>query len=326
MKNLILVLLLFLSLFSGKKNDGNFIDCEEMVLKTKAYQDTSTILFSRKKDNDSGWSIYKISPNGIDEEVIIPFKYGQGEYNPAIAPDGNTIMFNSYRYGGWKLAVYDTNTKEVSKISKKLNYYVNGVFSSDGKKIAYERNVERSTHIFVANSDGTKEVNLTSEISNDNRAPSWNSNDTSILFYYKKNRTNDIFAIDVRAKITTNLTNNNSGNDFNPSISPNGKQVAFFSDRNGYLDVYVMDINGENQICLTRSLHNENNEYNYYTDSNVYWIFKVSWSPDGQYLVFSNIQGDNIDLFTIKKDGTDLKQITKTPKSEYTPVWGILKN
>ncbi len=326
MKHFILVLLLFLFSLNEKNNDIYSKNNEREILKIECEADTSKILFSRKKDNDTGWSIYMIDPKGTNEEVFIPFKHGQGEYNPAISPDGNKILFNSYRFGGWKLATYCIDTQEISRISQGANYYTNGTFSRDGRKIAYEKNIGRSTHIFISNIDSTNELNLTTSVSNDHRTPSWGIDDKSILFYYKKNKVNDIFNINIISREVTNLTKNSSGNDFNPSVSPDGKQIAFFSDRNGYLDLYIMDTTGENQVCLTSNLQSENNKYNYYKDFNLYWIFKVSWSPNGQYLVFSNIESNNIDLFTIKKNGTELTQITKTPKSEYTPVWGKLKH
>ncbi len=326
MKNFILIIVLFLFSLSEENDTIHFENEDAAALKKGCIDNKSTILFSRKKDNDNGWSIYSINPDGTKEEIVIPFTSGQGEYNPAISPQGNVILFNSYRFGGWKLATYHMDTEKVNRISPGLNYYTNGVFSSDGKRIAYEKNVGRSTHVFISNLDGTNQTNLTKTVGNDNRAPCWSFDDKSVLFYYKKKQTNDIFSVDIISNEIDNLTNNSSGNDFNPSVSPDGKYVAFFSDRNGYLDLYVMDITGKNQVCLTSDLRSPNNKYNYYQDSNLYWIFKVSWSPDGQDLVFSNIKGDNVDLFTIKKDGTNLRQITDTPKSEYTPVWGSLKN
>ncbi len=324
MKQLLLILLTATFCTSEKNNTSQTYSATNTNLKIDKEKLKSKILFSIKKDNDNGWSIYAINPDGTEKEVIVPFKSGQGEYNPSVSPNGNSILFNTYRYGGWKLAVLNLETKRVKRVSPTSNYYVNGVFSPDGKKIAYERNVGRITDIFIADSDGTNERNLTSGISADNRTPSWFSDGKSVLFYFKKDKVNDVFRVDIETGKFKNLTNNTSGNDFNPSVSPDGKQVAYFSDRNDYLDLYVMDISGENQVNLTSNLHSKSNEYNYYKDSNLYWIFKASWSPNGKQLVFSNAKSDNVDLFTINKDGTDLKQITFTSKSEYTPVWGMI--
>jgi len=286
----------------------------------------SMILYSKKRINTEGWSIYAISPDNLRSERVIPFSNGMGEYNPALSPNGNTILFNTYRYGGWKLATYDMKSEEVSRVTRASNYFTNGSYSPDGTRMVYEKNIGRSTHICMADQYGKNEVVLTSDKeSRENRIPIWTPDGKSIIYYSERNQVNDIFAINIESRIQKNLTNNKEGNDFAPSISPNGKQIAFFSDRNGYLDLYVMDSAGNNQILLTESLQNKNNTYNYFTDSNTYWIFKSAWSPDGKQLVFSNVTGNNIDLFTIEKTGDNIKNITNSPQSEYTPSWGRIK-
>uniref|UniRef100_UPI004049AE1B TolB family protein n=1 Tax=Fulvivirga sp. TaxID=1931237 RepID=UPI004049AE1B len=282
------------------------------------------ILFARRFSEDNRKSIYVINPDGSNEKVFIPFKSGHGEYNPSISPDGSAVVFNTYRYGGWKLGIYDLDDKTVTRISPSSEYYTNGVFSPDGKKITYERNVGRSTHIFIADVDGSNEKILSDKMGIDNRIPSWTPDGGAVVFYSEKENNQDIYKVDIQSGAIQNLTNNPKGNDFGPSVSPDGKKVVFLSDRNGYLDVYTMDVSGNNQKLLTASLQNENNKYNYYKDYNQYWMFKVAWSPDGESLLFSNIVSDNIDLFTMKKDGSSIRQITHTPMSELTPTWGLL--
>lgn len=326
MKQLFL-LLIFYSCFPIDNKNSN-ISTSSIDVNVKEIEQTgmvSKILFSRKHSNDQGWSIYMMDPDGSNEKIIIPFKSGMGEYNPDPSSDGKTILFNTYRYGGWKLALYDIERKSAKRITMSSNYYTNGVFSPDGKRIVYEKNLQRSTHIFIADRDGKNEQMLTSKMGTQNRIPVWTPDGKSILFYNENANANDIYMVDIESGNIKNLTNNNSGNDFGPSVSPDGSKIAFFSDRNGFLDLFLMDITGVNQICLTSSLQSENNEYDYYTDRNMYWIFKTSWSPDSQSLVFSNSTGDNIDLFTVKKDGANLKQITNSSKSEYTPVWGLIE-
>jgi len=325
MKHLLLILLISTFLFCSNKETTRSLQAKSKIDLEKSNESISKILFSRKLNNDNGWSIYSIDPNTLKEEIVIPFKSGQGEYNTNVSPNGKSISFNTYRYGGWKIASYNIMTKEVKQITKNPKYYFfNGVFSPDGETLSYERNVGRDTHIFKSDSNGDNEERLTINFGKENRTPSWSADGKSVFFYSEKDRINDIYVLDITSKKIKNISNNKTGNDFNPCVSQEGKKVAYYSDRNGYLDVYVMDIDGQNQINLTESIRNDNNKYNYYTDYNMFWKFKVSWSPDGKSLVFSNAIQGNIDLFTIHADGTNLKQITKTPKSEYTPEWAII--
>lgn len=317
MSNNLWLLFLLLSIISIQSDAPNIkqndIDC------------SSAIFYSKKRNNSEGWSIYSKNPKELTETLVIPFSGGMGEYNPAISPDGNTVIFNTYRYGGWKLATYHLTKKTTTRITKVSNYFTNASYSPSGQQIVYEKNIGRSTHICIANSNGQNETILTyNNESTENRIPVWTPDGKSIVYYSERGGTNDIFIVDIESGIKKNLTDNKDGNDFAPSISPNGKQIAFFSDRNGHLDLYTMDLFSERQTLLTKNLQNENNTYNYFTDTNTYWIFKNAWSPDGNDIVFSNATGDNIDLFVIAKNGTDIRNITNSPESEYTPSWGCI--
>ena len=49
-----------------------------------------------------------------------------------------------------------------------------------------------------------------------------------------------------------------------------------------------------------------------------------SVSPDGETIVFADYVGeDNNDVFTIKTDGNDLKQLTNSPGYDGHPHWSL---
>jgi Tol biopolymer transport system component len=52
--------------------------------------------------------------------------------------------------------------------------------------------------------------------------------------------------------------------------------------------------------------------------------FDPSWSPDGARLVFSMYlrRTDQVDIFTVSADGSDLRQITDTPREDGFADWG----
>jgi hypothetical protein len=48
------------------------------------------------------------------------------------------------------------------------------------------------------------------------------------------------------------------------------------------------------------------------------------WSPDGtRILIRRHISGDNVDLFTMLADGTDVVQVTNSPENEVFIDWGV---
>lgn len=46
-----------------------------------------------------------------------------------------------------------------------------------------------------------------------------------------------------------------------------------------------------------------------------------SWSPDGARLVFTGYTGGHSDLFTVRRDGADLRQLTNDKFADLHPVW-----
>jgi Tol biopolymer transport system component len=83
----------------------------------------------------------------------------------------------------------------------------------------------------------------------------------------------------------------------NASFSPDGKWIAFDSDRGGFLSaVWVLRLNGGQPVRLTKP------------DLEAFW---PNWSPDGTHLVLSsNCCRPLSQVFTVKKDGSQLRQLT----------------
>ena len=46
-----------------------------------------------------------------------------------------------------------------------------------------------------------------------------------------------------------------------------------------------------------------------------------SWSPDGKQLVFTGYDGGLSDLFTVNRDGSDLRRLTSDKFGDLHPVW-----
>jgi Tol biopolymer transport system component len=53
--------------------------------------------------------------------------------------------------------------------------------------------------------------------------------------------------------------------------------------------------------------------------------FFGSWSPDGEWIVFSGRASKSVDLYIVRRDGTDLHQVTDTPIGMYEDAanWGV---
>jgi Tol biopolymer transport system component len=103
------------------------------------------------------------------------------------------------------------------------------------------------------------------------------------------------------------LVQQSSANDFGRvAPSPDGKQLCFSSDRDGENAIHVMDLE---TAAVTR------------ISDLAYWSFGPTWSSRGLIAYFSRKGGNRINIWTVRPDGTDARQITDRPGESRQPWW-----
>jgi len=135
----------------------------------------------------------------------------------------------------------------------------------------------------------------------------------------------DIYISDLDGKIIKRLTDT-PGYDAEGTISPKGDKIVFTSVRDGDLDLYTVDIDGKNVKRITYDLGYDGGAF---------------FSPDGTKLVFRAsrpktdeakkeylellhqglVQPVEMDLYTIKDDGTGLEKITYDQTFDSFPMF-----
>lgn len=98
------------------------------------------------------------------------------------------------------------------------------------------------------------------------------------------------------------------------AISPDGKSVVYslthynIPENKGKTDIFIIDINGNNNKCLTHSFSNE---------------YSPKWTPDGKKIAFMCAENGSMQIWEMKPDGTDRKQVTDIPNGitgfEFSP-------
>ena len=195
-------------------------------------------------------------------------------------------------------------------------------------RIAFESGREGNTEIYLMDSDGGNQQNLTNNPASDH-SPSWSPDGKRIVFVSDRaghakdgihgRPTYEIYVIDADGSNPQNLTNHR-GDDGSPSWSPDGKRIVFSSDRDQGRDdphnseIYVMDADGGNQQNLTNSPHED--QY-------------PSWSPDGKRIVFSssreghfrNILRITDEIYVMDADGGNEQRLTENRNNDWQPVW-----
>lgn len=246
----------------------------------------------------------------------------RGEYNAITSPDNSKIIFNTYRFSGWKLAIAELKNSKIStvkKLTNRKNYENSGKFSPDNSKIVYQEYNwgTNKSELFIADRNGKNETYFyDSKVSDQNLA--WTKDSKSIVFTSlissDKGKYDKVCVKSIDGKLFKVL-NNDDTNNFAPSTSKVSDKIAFLSDKNGKIGLYVMDLDGKNLKSLTPNLKSKD------AVVNNLWAYSTSWSPDGKQIVFNVMVGNNLELFILNSDGIGLIQITNNNDTDITPFW-----
>jgi Tol biopolymer transport system component/DNA-binding winged helix-turn-helix (wHTH) protein len=117
------------------------------------------------------------------------------------------------------------------------------------------------------------------------------------------------------------LTKQASSIDFNPVWSPDGRYLAFCRILKGQTGIYIISALGGAERRV-RETHWEENEF-----YEVFWYFgRLSWSPDGKLLAYSDRAYRNepaSSIFFLSLDSLEVRRFTSPlrPGGDYNPVF-----
>ncbi len=247
--------------------------------------DGSKIAYNRVFREFRTWKYYQ---GGMADDIrIFDFKTQTTEKitdDPAqdIFPmwAGTKIYFLSDRDRIMNLFVYDTETKQTSKITEYKDYDIK--FPSLGKDaIVYENggfiyrfdlNTQQAKkiNIYIHNDllTGRQELkDVSGSISGISMSP-----DAERLVVSSRG---ELFNVPAKEGITRNITQSGGAHDRNADWSPDGKYIAYISDASGEFEIYVM--NSDDPLSAT-ALTNKSDTY----------IFSFAWSPDSKKLIYND--------------------------------------
>ena len=172
--------------------------------------------------------------------------------------------------------------------------------------------------LYVASADGSGERPLLTSPDTDYDA-AWSPDGSSIVFTSERNGSADLYRVNSDGSGLERLTDNPAYDD-QAAFSPDGKQLVFVTTRSGgTADLWTMDIQTRQARALTAGPGGD---------------FRPSWSPDGEWIAFSSDRGSNlpfahgrwehlhlVDLYVVRPDGSQLKQITEHGSFCGSPKW-----
>ena len=172
---------------------------------------------------------------------------------------------------------------------------------ANGDKIVFSRN---DTDIFVMNTDGAVQTNLTNDGAFDLHS-SYSPDGSKIVFTSLRDGNREIYAMNADGSSLLRLTNQANDDEY-PSYSPDGSKIVFTSLRDGNSEIYAMNANGSNQLRLTNNSVADNTP---------------TYSPDGSKIIFVRSGPLGSDVYTMDADGSNQANLTNQPAFYFYPSY-----
>ena len=242
---------------------------------------------------------------------------------------------------------YDGENQKRVTVGKTLN--IAPRWSPDGRSIAYTSYRRGGANLFISNIfQGTLDEVTKGDKVGENWLPAWSPDGTRLAFSSTRDGNPEIYIVNRDGSGLRRVTNHPSI-DITPTWSPSGTQIAFTSDRSGTPQIYVVGADGLNLSKKTFESYCDRptwspapfNEIAYASKSGPGFDIRVldlstgqtksltfgegtnespAFSPNGRHLVFTSTRSGKAQVFTMARDGKNVRQMTKTGTNQ-KPDW-----
>jgi Tol biopolymer transport system component/DNA-binding winged helix-turn-helix (wHTH) protein len=222
---------------------------------------------------------------------------GENGSHASISRRGNRLVYADWKYDNDDIWRVEVNGPGKSSPAVKLIASTRGdgspQYSPDGSRIAFTSDRSGHSEIWVCNSDGSSQVQLTSIGSAG--SPRWFPDNHRLVFDLHQGSEVDIYSMDTDSRVPSRLTND-LGDDVTPSVSHDGKWIYFGSKRTGRMEIWRLPVEGGDAVQVTHNGGVEPIE-----------------SPDGKIIYYAKAVGET-DVWQVPVLGGDETRV-------FGPVW-----
>jgi eukaryotic-like serine/threonine-protein kinase len=320
--------------------------------------DGKTMIFASRMSGN--WDIFFQRVGGANA-VNITKDSPEDDTQPALSPNGEQIAFRSKREGGgiFIMGATGENARRVSDFGFYPAWSPDGkeiVFSSADFFDPTDRQGDGELWIVNVAGGEKRKIETTDAVQ-----PAWSPDGSRIAFWGINDAgIRDIKTVSAAGGEAVSVTNDNFL-DWNPVWSPDGKFLYFSSNRGGSMNLWRVAIDektgktfGQPEAVTTPSQYSKHLSFSRdgklfafvqlaNTSNIVRYDFDAaketvnpkqieltqgaktnrnpSVSPDGEFIAFDAIRDKQEDLFLMRKDGSDLRQLTNDISKDRAPRW-----
>jgi TolB protein len=230
-------------------------------------------------------------------------------YYPVYAPEGGSVVYASNQNGGvFDLFHFTFEGAQLTRLTELIGNVISPTFSPDGSQVLFaNRNTEGPTSLWTVDISG-ENANLLYSGPSPIVAVDWSPTGERIAFAMSVDQPDsyEIFVMNADGSDARQLTRGLPGIGGSVDWSPDGRSLLIYAGLPGDKNVFLIDVAEETAAQLTNGGNNA----------------ASSFSPDGQWIAFNSLRNnDQADIFIMRPDGTDVRQVTDNPEPDWQPQW-----
>jgi Tol biopolymer transport system component len=169
---------------------------------------------------------------------------------PQLSPDRNQVLFAAGPYSASHLVMTDSLGRGARQVTDNALVVWNGVWSPDGRQVAYTVSTKSGTSIWVMNADGSQPRQVTNLTAEEGRAqmPTWSPDSHHLAFQASPptpRGTSTLWVVEVATGAAREVLPQTSAYlDEAPSWFSDSNEVAFQSNRSGKTEVWTIGTAG----------------------------------------------------------------------------------
>ncbi len=268
------------------------------------------IYYVHRDRNSSFKEIWAMDYDGSNKRRIT--QYDNLCLTPAVSADGRRIAFTTYVEGLPKIYMHSLETgRRLTFYNQEASLNTTPAFAPDGRSIVFASSVSGSSQLYKADLDGGNLSRVSYSQSIDVHPAVNPKTGRQIAFVSGASGTPQVYLMDIDG-VNRRRLSGGGGDAVQPAWDPAGEKIVFAWTRGyeiGNYNIFLVDVATGKYTQLTHSAGR--NEHPYF-------------APSGTHIVFSSnrLGGDGTQIWTMRADGTQLKQLTSRGVNE-SPVWAL---